>query len=173
MSVLRKQSFRTTVDTYLVLLCYMRLYFPMVFQDFFSKTTVTSLYGVFLVPPSQYCTSLRYHVVLLSIIMLYFCPSQYCTSLCYHICIFHHDLFSYFPLSDFIIFLALHVKVALPKLKTYTSCRHCVYFPESLVVLHQFLQMIHHFRNRSRGLNICTSCCQYMYFLLSYLCTSR
>jgi hypothetical protein len=118
-----------------VLLWYTGLYFRMVFQEFFSKTTVTSLYGVLLVPSSQYCTSLRYHVVLLSIIMLYFCPSQYCTSVYYHICIFHHDLFPYFPLTDFIIFLALHVKVALPKLNTCTSCRHCVYFLSSSCVL--------------------------------------
>jgi hypothetical protein len=36
----------------------------------------------------------------------------------------------------FIIFLALHIKVALPKMNIYTSRRHRVYFVESLVVLH-------------------------------------
>jgi hypothetical protein len=51
----------------------------------FSKTMVTLLYGVLLVPPSQYCTSLCYHVVLSSVIMLYFPPSQYCTSLRYYV----------------------------------------------------------------------------------------
>jgi hypothetical protein len=77
MSVPRKQSFRTSYYMYLVLLCYTRLYFRMVFQEFFNKITVTSLYGVLLVPPSQYCTSLRYHVVLLLL--------SYCTSL-------HHNI---------------------------------------------------------------------------------
>jgi hypothetical protein len=125
-----KQSFRTSLDMSFVLLYYTGLYFPMVFLELFSKTTVTLLYGAILVSSSQNCTSLRYHVVLLSVIMLYFYPSQYCTSLCYHICIFHHDLFPYFPLTDFIIFLALHVKVALPKLNICTFCPHCVYCPE-------------------------------------------
>jgi hypothetical protein len=78
----------------------MSLYFLMVFLELFSKTTVTLLYDVILVPPSQYCTSLCYLVVLLSIIMLYFNLSQYCTSLCHNIVLpsviilfFHHDSF--------------------------------------------------------------------------------
>jgi hypothetical protein len=85
MFVPRKQSFRTSLDTFFILLCYTLLYFRMVFPELFSKTTVTLLYGVISVPSSQYCTSLCYHVVLLSVIMLYFCSSQYCTSLSYHI----------------------------------------------------------------------------------------
>jgi hypothetical protein len=114
MFIPRKQSFCTSLDMSFVLLWYTGLYFPMVFLELFSKTMVTLLYGAISVPSSQYCTSLCYHIALLSIIMLYFCPSQYCTFLCYHICIFHHDLFPYFLLTDFIIFLVLHVKVALP-----------------------------------------------------------
>jgi hypothetical protein len=51
----------------------------------FSKIMVTLLYGVLLVPPSQYCTSLCYYVVLSSVIMLYFPPSQYCTFLQYYV----------------------------------------------------------------------------------------
>jgi hypothetical protein len=85
MSVPKKQSFRTSLDTSFILLCYTLLYFPTVFSELFSKTTINLLYDVISIPSSQYCTSLCYHVVLLSVIMLYFWPSQYCTSLCYHI----------------------------------------------------------------------------------------
>jgi hypothetical protein len=57
---------------YLILLCYMCLYFRMMFQELFCKRTVTLLYGVLLVPPSQYCTFPRYHVVLPIVTILYF-----------------------------------------------------------------------------------------------------
>jgi hypothetical protein len=85
MSVPRKQSSCTSLDTSFILLCYTFLYFSTVFLELFSKTMVTLLYSVILVPLSQYCTSLHYYAVLLSIVMLYFSPSQYCTSLHYYV----------------------------------------------------------------------------------------
>jgi hypothetical protein len=137
----------------------MFLYFPTVFLELFSKTTVTLLYGVISVPSSQYCTSLCYHVVLLSVIMLYFCPSQYCTSLCYHICIFHHDLFfmqnykvSYTSLNWVFVFFVLTV--------VYFRSLQCCPFSFTVTILY------------FPPLSYCTFSVIMLYFFLSQYCTS-
>jgi hypothetical protein len=135
MSVPRKQSFCTYVDTYLVLLGYMRLYFTMVFQDFFSKTTVTLLYGIFLVPPSQYCTSLCYHVVLPLL--------SYCTSLNHNI-VLHSVIILYYSTfallkTEYLYFLSS--SCVLPRINCCTSLILWIFFK--------------HFCNPSLGL--CTS----------------
>jgi hypothetical protein len=108
MSVPRKQSFHTFLDTSFVLLCYTFFYFPTVFLELFSKIMVTLLYSVILVPLSQYCTSLHYYVVLLSIVMLYFSPSQYCTSLHYYVVLLSIVML-YFSPSQYCTFLYYRV----------------------------------------------------------------
>jgi hypothetical protein len=114
--ILRKQSFRTSLDMSFVLICYTCLYFLTVFPELFSKTTVTLLYDVISVPPSQYCTSsLHYHIVLLSVIILYFYPSQYCTSLHYHVVF---SIMAHF-------YAKLRGAVYFPKLSIRTFCSYC------------------------------------------------
>jgi hypothetical protein len=151
MSVPRKQSFCTSLDTSFILLCYTLLYFPTVFSELFSKTTVTLLYGVISVPSSQYCTSLCYHVVLLAVIMLYLCPSQYCTSLCYHI-VFSIMTFFYAKLQGVVYF---------PKLSIRTFGSYCCVLPVITIFSFRF----HHH-------SIILPSIIFFYFLLLSCCTS-
>jgi hypothetical protein len=148
----RKQSFRTSLDMSFVLLWYMGLYFPMVFLELFSKTMVTLLYDVISVPPSQYCTSLCYLVVLLSIIMLYFHLSQYCTYLCYHVVFF---IMTYF-------YAKLWGVIYFPQLSIRTFNSHRCVLPVIIMlyflVWKLFVYIFIRYRVYSPRLDICTSC---------------
>jgi hypothetical protein len=77
----------------------------------------------------------------------------------------------YFFLDNFIIFLAFHVKVALPKINIYTFCHHRVYFRESLVILHSFCKWFYYFCNPLRGL--CTSQIWTYVLHVHTMCTSQ
>jgi hypothetical protein len=126
MFILRKQSFCTFLDMFCVLLWYTGLYFPMVFLEIFSKTTVTLLYDIISVPPSQYCTFLNYHVVLLSIIMLYFHLSLYCTFLRHNIVLPSVIIFFFF-MTHF--YAKLWGAVYFPKLSIHTFSSYCCVLP--------------------------------------------
>jgi hypothetical protein len=135
------------------------LVLPDVLPKLFCKTTVTLLYGVISVPSSQYCTSLRYHIILLSVIMLYFCPSQYCTFLGYHICIFYHDLVfmqnykgSYTSLKWVFVLFVLTV--------VYFRSLQCCPFGFTITILY------------FPPLSSCTSSVIMLYLFLSQYCTS-
>jgi hypothetical protein len=80
-----KLSFHTSQNMYLVLHCYVCLYFSTVFQEIFCKTMVIYYRVLFWFH--------RHNIVLPSITMLYFPLSQYYTSPRYHIVFFYHELF--------------------------------------------------------------------------------
>jgi hypothetical protein len=111
---------KTEFSYFLRFLTRTSLLFVFVLLDkLFTKTMVTLLYNVLLVSPSPYYTSLRYYVVLPSVIMLYFPPSQYYTSLRYHVVF---SIMNYF-------YAKLWWVVYFSKLSIHTFCSYCCVLP--------------------------------------------
>jgi hypothetical protein len=128
----------------------MILYF--VLPELFSETKVTFLYVVLSVPLSQYCTSsLRYHIVLFSIIMLYFHPSQYCTSRRYYVVFsiiahIHAKLWGAYNFLNWVFILFV------------LSVMYFWYYNVVLPVIKVVLYIFTRDRVYSPRLDICTSC---------------
>jgi hypothetical protein len=84
----------------------------------------------------------------------------------------------YFFLDNFIIFLAFHVKVALPKINIYTFLSSPCVLPRvtghTSLILRMILSFLQPFARTLHfpNLNLCTSCRHYVYFWTCYLCIS-